>query len=92
MPLYRDVNQQEIDLILQKNPHSPAVAVEIKSSKSAEIPARHIIRRFSELLPGSHALVISGADKAYSHNGLDFFPIEEGITRALELAAGYSHH
>jgi predicted AAA+ superfamily ATPase len=83
---YRDENQQEIDLILQRNPLSKPVAVEVKSSPTPEISARHVIHRFDEVVPNSRSLVISGADKAYAQKGLDIYPIQQGIEKALEAA------
>lgn len=83
---YRDQNQNEIDLIIQRNSYSKAVAIEIKSSSKPEIPARHPIRKFKDLVKNSDSFIICSCDRAFSEDGLKYFPIKLGIEKAIESA------
>lgn len=76
---YRDHNQSEIDLILQRNPYTPPIAIEIKSGTKPDISARHIIRNFKELVPEARTFVVCNTDKAYREDALEFLPFREAF-------------
>lgn len=65
---YRDVADREIDLILQKNPYSPPVAIEIKSSPQptlAEVPS---LAFFQQTYPDSVCFVICRTPRPYTES------------------------
>jgi uncharacterized protein len=83
---YRTQTGIEIDLIVQKNPHSHPVAIEIKSADSpTTLDVRPLIA-FREKYPNSSALVICRTNRSYQENGIQFLNLEDGVKKVFELA------
>jgi uncharacterized protein len=83
---YRNYNQNEIDLIVQKNPYSKPVAVEIKSSKDPDILPSHEVYKFAQKVKDAKVIVLCRTNTAFEREGVEFLPTFEGISRVIELA------
>lgn len=83
---YRNQESKEIDLILQRNAYSLPVAVEIKSSPTVRAIDVPELFRFKEIYPEGRVLVICQATKSFEESGIQFFPMRQGIDKALEWA------
>jgi uncharacterized protein len=76
---YREKSGKEIDLILQKDPHSNPIAIEIKSATHVTIKDVPTLNNFKQALPNSKAIVICRTLKPYTENNIDFLPVTEGF-------------
>lgn len=85
---YRSLKGHEVDLILQKNPFSKAVVIEIKSAEHPYPGKLKSLKHFQKLYPESECLVLCRCNQAYSEDNIDFYPYEEGIQIALKKAEG----
>ena len=85
---YRTLKGQEVDLILQKGPHSKPVAVEIKSGISPLVRDVKPLLNFATENPHAACYVLCRADKAYVEQGILFLPFVEGVSRVLQDACG----
>lgn len=65
---YRDINDREIDIILQKNPYSPPVAIEIKSSSQPTINDISSLVFFQRNYPNSVCFVICRTPRPYTEH------------------------
>jgi len=83
---YRTANGKEIDLIIQKNPHSPPVAVEMKSSVAPKLSDVPTLKAFRDKYESSRTVVLCRSPNGYEEGGVEFLPVEEGIARVLRLA------
>ncbi len=84
---YRTLRGQEIDIIVQKNPNSKPVAIEIKSGESPTIKKQSGIRNFQTIVPGAKCIVICQTPIAYVDGNIDVLPFQEGIEKALQIAS-----
>lgn len=83
---YRLKKGKEIDLIVQRNPNSAPVAVEIKSANNLSAEEVKQLISFKQTYPDSSVLVICRTDKAYVDQGIEFFGLTDGVQRVFELA------
>lgn len=81
---YRTSGGQEIDLLLQRNVHTPPIAVEIKSSTTPTVRDVKPLERFSEDYPNSKRFVICRTQHPFEEEGIEFLPFPEGIERIFE--------
>jgi uncharacterized protein len=83
---YREPNGREIDLILQKNPHTAPVAVEIKSSSILDHKDFSSLRAFKEIYPESRTFIICNTKVSFLHDEIECLPVDGGISRVLAEA------
>jgi predicted AAA+ superfamily ATPase len=76
---YREYGGLEVDLILQKNPHSTPLAIEIKSSSSPNIKDVKNLMTFKKQFPNTSQIVICETPRPYQLEGIRFFGIKEGV-------------
>lgn len=86
---YRDDRGKEIDLILQRNPFSTPVAIEIKSHSSPELKDVKELLEFKKQYPDSKCFVLCQTPTSYQDSGLHFMPYLEGIPVVLSAAENH---
>lgn len=82
---YRSMSGAEIDLIVQKNPYSPPIAVEIKSSEAPQLVDVRELTAFKNKYPDSKQLVICRTPVDYQEDGIEFLSLTTGIKRIFEI-------
>lgn len=83
---YNTNTNQEVDLILQKNPNSTPVAIEIKSSNKPISDELTSLKIFSNDYPNAKCIVICNTPREYKEEKILFCPLVQGIDRAIDLA------
>jgi predicted AAA+ superfamily ATPase len=81
---YRERSGREVDLILQKNPYAPPIAIEIKSSENPDLRSVKSLVEFKKLYPTATAIVICRTPQPYEANGLKYLAIKDGIEYVIE--------
>jgi uncharacterized protein len=76
---YREYSGLEVDLILQKNPHSPPLAVEINSGSAPGVKDVKNLLSFKKQFPECTPVVICQTPREYEMEGLRFLGIEGGL-------------
>ncbi|MBL6988153.1 MAG: ATP-binding protein [Bacteriovoracaceae bacterium] len=76
---YRTSEGTEIDLILQQNPKTPPIAIEIKSSTTPDASDIKTLRKFQKEYPDSKCLVLCRVSTPSTLHGIPFYPFIEGI-------------
>lgn len=76
---YREKEGREIDLILQKNPYSPPIAIEIKSATDPTVDTVKQLRSFRADYPEATCMVICRTPRSYVSEGIEFFSLPEAV-------------
>jgi predicted AAA+ superfamily ATPase len=76
---YREHTGREIDIILQKNPHTPPVAIEIKSGTDPSVDSVKQLLYFQQLYPSATCLVICRTPQPYVTKGIRFCSLPEAV-------------
>ena len=82
---YRQKKGKEIDFILQKNPHSAPVAVEIKSTSSPSVKDVNQLLDFGSTYPKSKLICICNTPEDYIDSEIEFLGVNSGIARIFDL-------
>jgi predicted AAA+ superfamily ATPase len=84
---YREQGGKEIDLILQKNPYSTPVAIEIKSATAPTLEDAKALVDFKGLYPDAKCLVVCRTPRPYKDGEIDFLPLHDAIRTLNEYSA-----
>ena len=76
---YRTNHGQEVDLIVQKNPRTVPIAIEIKSAILPEMNSLSGLKHFSEDFPDCRKIVLCRCKNPYQAENIEFLPFVEGI-------------
>lgn len=76
---YREQSGREIDIILQRNPHTPPVAIEIKSGTDPNVESVKQLLDFQQLYPTATCLVICRTPQPYVTKGIRFCSLREAV-------------
>lgn len=76
---YRESGGLEVDLVLQKNPHSPPLAIEIKSAMDPTAREVKSLAIFKEYHPTAKLLVICRTPRRYQEGECLFVNLAEGL-------------
>jgi uncharacterized protein len=80
---YREHGGREVELILQKNPHVPPFAIEIKSASTPTLDAIKHLVAFNKLYPEAKSLVICRTPNSYKIGAIEFCSLPEAVARLL---------
>lgn len=80
------MKRKEIDLILQKNPYSKPVAVEIKSNSSPMAGDIKALTTFAKDNTAAECYVLCTTEPLYTDEGVSFPPFLTVIPQVLEAA------
>lgn len=80
---YRTTHGTEIDLILQKNPFTPPIAIEIKSSTKPETTDVSTLIRFKQNYPDAQCYVFCRTETAYKDTGINFVNFIDGLNEVF---------
>jgi predicted AAA+ superfamily ATPase len=80
---YRESGGLEVDLILQKNPHSPPLAIEIKSSPSPYPREVKSLSSFKAYHPSAKLMVICRTPRRYEDGERLFVNLLEGLEEII---------
>jgi predicted AAA+ superfamily ATPase len=81
---YREQGGREIDLVLQKNPYSPPIAIEIKSGTAPTIDTVKQLLDFKQDYPDATCLVICRTQQPYVAHGIQFCSLRDAIKQLVE--------
>lgn len=76
---YREQGGREIDLILQKNPYAPPIAIEIKAGTAPTLDSVKQLLDFQQDYADSTCLVICRTPQPYMVHGIQFCSLREAI-------------
>lgn len=81
---YREQAGREIDLILQKNPYTSPIAIEIKSGTAPTIDTVKQLLDFKQDYPDATCLVICRTPQPYVANGIQFCSLRDAMKHIIE--------
>lgn len=82
---YREYSGREVDLIAQKNAHSPPIAIEIKSQTSPTASDVKSLIAFMKEYKNSKGMVICQTPRLYVDKGIVFAPVKEAFKQIIEF-------